>query len=175
MLALLLGLAILILDQLTKQAVRDHFYYNETHPVIDGFLNLVYVRNDGAAWNILSGHGIILILISISVLVVLFIYRRSFLQEQLSHKILLGLLIGGIAGNLVDRIRFGWVTDFLDFEFGTYHYPSFNVADSAICVAIGLYIVLNFIHERKKRNAGAAAAEAVSDSAVKEGREPGDG
>lgn len=156
---LLLGLVILILDQLTKQAIRSHFVYSEARPVIDGFFNLVYVRNDGAAWNILSGHGIILILISISVLVLLFIYRRSFLQDQRSHRILLGLLIGGIAGNLVDRIRFGWVTDFLDFQFGSYHYPSFNVADSAICIAIGLYIITNFIHERKKKAEGAGEAD----------------
>mgnify|MGYP001042571715 FL=1 len=147
MLVLLLGLAVLILDQLTKQAVRSHLIYGESRPIIDGFFNLVYVRNDGAAWNILSGHGIILILISVSVLVLLFIYRRSFLQEQLSHRILLGLLIGGIVGNLVDRIRFGWVTDFLDFQFGSYHYPSFNVADSAICIAIGLYVLTNLLQK----------------------------
>ncbi len=143
MLVLLLGIVILVLDQLTKQAVRSCLAYGESRPIIGGFFNLVYVRNDGAAWNILSGHGIILILISVAVLVLLFVYRRHFLQEQLSHNVLLGLLIGGIAGNLVDRIRFGWVTDFLDFQFGSYHYPSFNVADSAICIAIGLYILTN--------------------------------
>ena len=149
MLVLLLGLVVLIFDQLTKQAVRGHLVYGESRPIIEGFFNLVYVRNDGAAWNILSGHGIILILISVCVLILLFIYRRSFLQEQLSHRILLGLLVGGIAGNLVDRIRFGWVTDFLDFQFGSYHYPSFNVADSAICIAIGLYVLSNFFHKKE--------------------------
>lgn len=153
MLVLLLGLAILFLDQLTKQAIRANFVYGESYPVIEGFFNLVYVRNDGAAWNILSGHGIILILISFAVLVLLVVYRRSFLQEQLSHKVLLGLMIGGIAGNLIDRIRFGWVTDFLDFEFGSYHYPSFNIADSAICIAVVLYIITNLIAEYgKKKN-----------------------
>ncbi len=152
MLVLLLGLVILVLDQLTKQAVRDHLVYGESHPVIEGFFNLVYVRNDGAAWNLLSGHGIILILISLSVLVLLVVYRRSFLQEQLSHRVLLGLLIGGIAGNLVDRIRFGWVTDFLDFQFGSYHYPSFNVADSAICIAIGLYVLTNLFQQKEKEH-----------------------
>jgi signal peptidase II len=160
MLVLLLGLGVLILDQLTKQAIRNHLVYGESRPIIDGFFNLVYVRNDGAAWNILSGHGIILILISVSVLVLLFVYRRSFLQEQFSHRILLGLLIGGIAGNLVDRIRFGWVTDFLDFQFGSYHYPSFNVADSAICIAIGLYVLTNLLQKPDDDNkAGDGDAE----------------
>ena len=154
MLVLLLGLAVVLLDQLTKQWIRSAFVYAESHPVIDGFFNLTYVRNDGAAWNILSGHGLVLILISVAVLVLLVIYRRSFLQEQFSHKILLGLMVGGIVGNLIDRIRFGWVTDFLDFQFGTYHYPSFNIADSAICIAVGLYIITNLLDEKKKQGAG---------------------
>ncbi len=150
MFVLLIGLSIVLLDQFTKQWIRATFVYGESRPVIDGFFNLAYVRNDGAAWNILSGHGIILILISIVVLVLLLIYRRSFLQEQLSHKVLLGLMVGGIIGNLIDRIRFGWVTDFLDFQFGTYHYPSFNVADSAICIAVGLYILTNLSSPKEK-------------------------
>jgi signal peptidase II len=152
MLVLLIGLFILFLDQLTKQAIRASLVYGDSRPVIDGFFNVVYVRNDGAAWNILSGHGIILILISLSVLILLFIYRRSFLQEQLSHRVLLGLLIGGIAGNLADRIRFGWVTDFLDFQFGSYHYPSFNVADSAICIAIVLYLITNLFQKKEQEH-----------------------
>ena len=159
MLVLLLGLVVLVLDQLTKQAVRTNLVFLESHPIIHGFFNLVYVRNDGAAWNILSGHGIVLILISVAVLVLLFVYRRSFLKEQLSHKILLGLLIGGIAGNLVDRIRFGWVTDFLDFQFGSYHYPSFNVADSAICIAIGLYIITNIFFSKENNGQGGGSGE----------------
>ncbi|MDF7808324.1 signal peptidase II [Pontiellaceae bacterium B12219] len=149
MLVLLIGLAVLFLDQLTKQAVRAELIYGESRPIIGGFFNLVYVRNDGAAWNVLSGHGIVLIFISAAVLVLLMVYRKHFLQDKLSHKILFGLMIGGIAGNLIDRIRFGWVTDFLDFEFGSYHYPSFNVADSAICIAVVLYIVFNFFEKKE--------------------------
>lgn len=153
MVALMLGLAILILDQLTKQAIRSAFIYGESRPVIEGLFNLVYVRNDGAAWNILSGQSIILILISVAVLILLVVYRRSFLQDQFSHKILLGLMMGGIVGNLVDRIRFGWVTDFLDFHIGTHHWPSFNVADSAICIAVFLYILSNVMSDlAKKKN-----------------------
>jgi signal peptidase II len=151
MLVLLLGLVILILDQLTKQWIRSSYTYGDSHPIIEGLFNLVYVRNDGAAWNLLSGHSIILILVSVVVLVLLIIYRRSFLQEQFSHKILLGLMVGGIVGNLIDRIRFGWVTDFLDFHIGTHHWPAFNVADSAICIAVSLYIITNMLDERAKK------------------------
>lgn len=149
MLILLLGLAVILLDQLTKQWIRSAFVYGESRPIIDGFFNLVYVRNDGAAWNLLGGHSMVLILISVAVLVLLVIYRRSFLDEQLSHRILLGLMVGGIVGNLIDRIRFGWVTDFLDFHIGTHHWPSFNVADSAICIAAGLYIITNLFQKKE--------------------------
>jgi signal peptidase II len=150
MFALLLGLAVVLCDQLTKQAVRANLTYSESRPLIDGFFNLVYFRNDGAAWNLLSGHGLILILISTIVLILLLIYHRSFLQNRLLDRIILGLMVGGIIGNLIDRIRFGWVTDFLDFQFGaTYHYPSFNVADSSICIAVTLYIVANFFASKK--------------------------
>ena len=152
MLVLLLGLAILFLDQLSKQAIRATFTYGESRPVIDGFFNLVYVRNDGAAWNILSGHGLILISISFAVLILLVVYRRSFLEDHIGHKILLGLMVGGIVGNLIDRIRFGWVTDFLDFEFGAYHYPSFNVADSAICIAVVLYVITNLLQKKEQED-----------------------
>ena len=154
MLVVLLGLAILLLDQLTKQAIRANFAYGESRPVIDGFFNLVYVRNDGAAWNILSGQSLVLILISVAVLALLVVYRRAFLQDSLPHRIMLGLMLGGIVGNLIDRIRFGRVTDFLDFEFGAYHYPSFNVADSAICIAVVLYIVTNLLSKERGAEGG---------------------
>jgi signal peptidase II len=155
MTVILLGLAIVLLDQFTKHWIRSTLVYSESRPLIEGFFNLTYVRNDGAAWNILSGHGIVLILISVAILTLLIVYRKSFLTEQLSHKILMGLMVGGIVGNLIDRIRFGWVTDFLDFQFGSYHYPSFNVADSAICIAVGLYILLNVFSPKEKKDPAA--------------------
>ena len=76
--------------------------------------------------------------------------------------------MGGAIGNVIDRIRFGWVTDCLDFQFGSYHYPSFNVADSAICIAVALYIIINIFHRKK------VEAEAGNDEQG-EGRELGDG
>ncbi|MCF7849670.1 MAG: signal peptidase II [Kiritimatiellales bacterium] len=152
MLVILLGLGVLVLDQLSKQWIRDAFYYGESRPVIDGIFNLVYVRNPGAAWGIFGGQGILLILLSIVVLILLIVYRRSFLHDGLSHKIILGLMLGGIVGNLVDRIRFGWVTDFLDFHVGVHHWPSFNVADSAICIAVGLYFITTVFPDLGKKN-----------------------
>lgn len=157
MLILLIGLAILFLDQLTKQAVRANLVYGDSIPVIDGFFNLVYVRNDGAAWNILAGHGVVLILISFGVMVALYWFRDQIIEGKRRNEILMGLLFGGIAGNLIDRIRFGWVTDFLSFHFGSYEYPSFNVADSAICIVFVIYLIFSFID--KKKEAGDAGLE----------------
>lgn len=154
MLILIIGLAVLFLDQLTKQAIRANLVFGENIPVIEGFFNITYVRNDGAAWNILSGHGVILILISFTVMVALYIWRDKIIEGKVRNEVLLGLLMGGIAGNLIDRIRFGWVTDFLSFHFGAYEYPSFNVADSAICIVFAVYLIYSFL-DKKEEKAGA--------------------
>jgi signal peptidase II len=148
MLVLILGLIVVLLDQLTKLWVRGSFVYGgEPQAVIPGFFNLVYVRNEGAAWGMLGGQMPILIILSIVVLMLLAIYHRKVLNPTLDHRIALGLMVGGICGNLIDRIRVGWVTDFLDFHLGVYHWPSFNVADSAICIAVGLYMLSSLWHK----------------------------
>lgn len=147
MLALILGLIVVVADQFTKLWVRGTFVYGgEPQVVIPGFFNLVYVRNPGAAWGMLGGQQVILILLSVVVLLVLAIYHRRFLNPTLDHRIALGLMIGGILGNLIDRIKLGWVTDFLDFHISTHHWPSFNVADAAICTAVGLYLLSSLWH-----------------------------
>ena len=148
LLALILGLIIVLFDQFTKLWVRQTLVCGgEPQTVIPGFFNLVYVRNPGAAWGMFGGQQVFLVLISIMVLVLIAIYHRRFMEQTLDHRIALGLMIGGILGNLIDRMKFGWVTDFLDFKFGTYHFPSFNVADSAICIAVGLYMLSSFWHK----------------------------
>jgi signal peptidase II len=147
MLVLLLALVIVWMDQLTKLWVRASFVYGgDPHAVIPGFFNLVYVRNEGAAWGILGGQMPILIILSIVVLILLAVCRRKVLNPTLDHRIAFGLMVGGICGNLIDRIRVGWVTDFLDFHLGAHHFPSFNVADSAICIAVGLYMLSSLWH-----------------------------
>jgi signal peptidase II len=138
---LLTGLLIAVLDQLTKQLVRLDFAVHESRPVIDGFFSLTYVRNTGAAWGLFGGQNTILILLSVVMLAAMVIFRRSFLSRTWEHRLALGLLIGGIVGNLFDRMRLGWVTDFLDFYWKGYHWPAFNIADAAICVGVGLYIL----------------------------------
>lgn len=149
MLPLLLTLTVVLLDQFTKVWVRSTFIYGgDPQVVIPGFFNLVYVRNPGAAWGMLGGQQAILIVLSIAVFLGLAIFHRRVLNPTLDHRIALGLMLGGILGNLIDRIKLGWVTDFLDFHIGTHHFPSFNVADSAICIAVGLYLLSSLWHPR---------------------------
>ncbi len=149
MLALFLCLIIVLLDQFTKVWVRSTFVYGgEPTEIIPGFFNLVYVRNPGAAWGMLGGQQVILITLSVVVFILLAVFHRRVLNPTLDHRIALGLMLGGVLGNLIDRAKLHWVTDFLDFHIGTHHWPSFNVADSAICIAVGLYLLSSLWHPR---------------------------
>ncbi len=144
MLPLLVAVVIALSDQWTKAIVRGSFVLGESRPVIDGFFSLAYVRNTGAAWGILGGQNTSLTILSIVMLIVMVVFRRSFLGNTWEHRLALGLMIGGIIGNLLDRVRLGWVTDFFDFYIGDWHWPAFNIADAAICTGVGIYIISAF-------------------------------
>ncbi|MGE4488444.1 MAG: signal peptidase II, partial [Kiritimatiellales bacterium] len=104
MLVLILALVIVTVDQLTKLWVRASFVYGgEPQAVIPGLFNLVYVRNEGAAWGMLGGQQILLVLLSVVVLILLAVYHRKVLNPTPDHRIALGLMVGGICGNLIDR------------------------------------------------------------------------
>ena len=140
MISLLVALFITVADQFTKQLVRDGFFLGESRPIIDGFFSLTYVRNTGAAWGMFGGQNMWLSLLSVVMLVVMVVFRRSFLSDTWEHRVALGLMIGGIVGNLLDRLRLGYVTDFLDVYVGNAHWPAFNIADSGICIGVGIYV-----------------------------------
>jgi signal peptidase II len=145
---LLLTIGIVLLDQITKYLVTLRFQLSESLVLVPGFFSLTYVRNIGAAWGMLGGWNGVLVALSAVVLVLLILFRRSFLTDSLIHRLSLGLMLGGIAGNLFDRIRFQYVVDFLDFYWRNHHFPAFNVADSAICIGVGLYMISSFfVHD----------------------------
>jgi signal peptidase II len=156
MLPLVTAIFITLADQWTKHWVRVDFYYGESRPVIDGFFNFTYVRNTGAAWGMFGDHTHILTAVSLVMLVLMIIFRRSFLNDTWPHRLALGLLVGGIVGNLMDRMRQGWVTDFLDFYVGTWHWPCFNIADAAICTGVGIYLLTGFLEQRQAATSGSA-------------------
>jgi signal peptidase II len=145
---LLIGIAasVLAVDQASKAWIRARLPFNTYGEdsgaivVIRGFLYIVHVGNTGAAWSMLSGRSILLAALASATLVAIFLGRRALGLGVPFAQVCFGLLCGGIAGNLVDRLARGHVTDFLDFHFGSYAYPTFNLADTAICIGVALYI-----------------------------------
>jgi signal peptidase II len=144
---LLLALAagIFVLDQATKSWISArlpyHTYGSGQIVVIDRFFNLVHVGNTGAAWSLFTGRSTFLAILAVATLVAIFAWRHQLGLRLRSVQISFGLLCGGILGNLVDRIARGHVVDFLDFHFGSYIYPTFNIADSGICVGVIIYLL----------------------------------
>jgi signal peptidase II len=131
--------AVLALDQITKQWVATRFPLHETKPLISGFFNLVHVRNKGMAFGIMNRPGadwgsLLLIGATLGALALLLFWFYKLKPEDMGMAHPLSLIMGGAAGNLLDRLRLGEVIDFLDFHVGAYHWPAFNVADSAITV-----------------------------------------
>lgn len=134
-------------DQLTKFFVVDLLQLYESREIISGFFNLVYVTNKGAAFSFLADvhspwrHYFFLGIGSVA-LVGLTIAYWKLRKIQPLYCWPLALIAGGAVGNLIDRVRFGAVIDFLDFYVGNMHWPAFNVADSAICVGVGLFLLI---------------------------------
>ena len=138
---LLVALCVVLLDQASKEWVRGAFSLHESVPVIPGFFHLTYVRNTGAAWGLFSGQNIALSALALVMLAVLVAFRRKILPPGRVHRVALGLLCGGIVGNLFDRLRLDYVVDFLDFFVRGWHWPAFNIADSAICIGVAIYML----------------------------------
>lgn len=142
---LLLGVLTFAADQLTKAWITSRLPLGSYGPgesitVIPGFFYLVHVGNTGAAWSLFTGKSFYLAVVALVTLAAIFFWRRALgLRDRLTQ-VAFGLLCGGIVGNLVDRIQHRHVVDFLDFHFGSYVYPTFNVADSGICVGVILYL-----------------------------------
>jgi signal peptidase II len=145
----LIGLAVAIADQLSKLLVLHTV--DPEHPVVvvDGFFRLVNWGNTGAAWGMFRDSNLVLAVISILTIVALYLFRHSFQVHRLGSQIALGLVAGGIVGNVIDRFRLGQVVDFLDFYVDSHHWPAFNVADSAICSGVALYIFASLWSERR--------------------------
>lgn len=135
---------VVLLDQWTKQLVLKHIELYQAIEVT-GFFNLVYVRNYGAAFSFLSDQSgwqrWFFTVIAVVVSVVILWWLRQTKAEQRILPIAFALILGGALGNVYDRFVYGYVVDFLDFFIGDWHWPAFNVADSAICIGAVLLVV----------------------------------
>lgn len=152
---LLVSLVILVLDQWTKWLVEVHLPHSASHPVIPGVLNLAHVKNTGVAFGLFAAQGAdgaswLLVALGLAALAAVFLYFRMAPSHDRLLLVSLALVVGGAAGNLLDRVVSGAVTDFVDVYIGTYHWPAFNVADSAITVGIALMIVDSFRAHRRR-------------------------
>jgi signal peptidase II len=156
---------IFILDQFTKLLVLRHLNYADEKTILPGFFRIIHVVNTGAAWSMFSGNNGLLALVAMVALVALFFSRHHFGADLFLGQFALGLIFGGIAGNLLDRILPGrhHVIDFLSFYINAggreHDFPAFNVADSAICTGVALVFLLNWKRETPPENNSAAPTD----------------
>ena len=147
--AFILPLAIVALDQASKFLVIRSLPLYEDVPLISGLLSLQHVRNSGAVFGILSGTEIpgkpyVFALLSGLALAALTYYARTVPKEERLPRFALSLVIGGAIGNLIDRVRFGYVVDFVKMYWETHVWPNYNVADSAISIGLVLLVIDSF-------------------------------
>lgn len=138
---ILIAVISVILDQIVKYLIISKCTLYKKNPVIDGFFNITYVQNRGAAWGILNNNIILLVVITVLALGLIcsFIFKESNIKKL--DIVLYGMLLGGIIGNFIDRIFRGYVIDFLDFIIFGYDSPVFNIADMLIVISVGIMIV----------------------------------
>lgn len=148
---------ILLLDQITKYLVDTSMRLHESIPVIKGLFNITYVRNPGAAFGFLAGASPLfrsIFFVSVTLLAIFLVLHYIWKSRagELVMTFALSLILSGAVGNLIDRIRFGEVIDFLDVYIGSYHWPAFNVADSAISVGAAI-LFIGLIRQAKEKGA----------------------
>ncbi len=146
---------ILFVDQWTKHVIQQSLFLYQKVEVVHGFFNLVHVRNTGGAFGIFGGEkgglgSLFFVVVSLAAIgSILFLYIRLKEDERILS-LSFSLVLSGAIGNLIDRLRYGEVVDFLDFYLFSFHWPAFNISDSAICLGIGLMALELLIRDRKK-------------------------
>ena len=153
---LIILLWILSVDQWTKYSIQSRLTLHHTVPVVKGFFNLTHVRNPGGAFGILAGDqgglgaSLFLIVSLVAIGIILLFFFKTKDDEDILY-LAFSLVLAGAIGNLIDRFRYGEVIDFLDFHLFSFHWPAFNIADSVICVGMGLIVLEIFTRDDKKK------------------------
>ena len=132
---LITAIIILIIDQVTKIIANNYLTINKSIVIIKNFFNFTLCHNDGVAWSMLSDLRVVIIIISFVAMAVIYRFMFCF-KSNLRNNIAFGLLLGGLSGNLLDRLISGSVTDFLDFIIFKYDFPIFNIGDIAIVIGV---------------------------------------
>lgn len=145
--------SVIVIDQLSKQHIMETMRLHESIPIVPNLFSFTYIRNPGAAFGLLAGSSnafrmVFFGLTSIFALVLLgtILYRMP--EREWMGRLSVSAILGGAVGNLIDRLRFGEVIDFLDVYIDSYHWPAFNVADSAITVGV-IFLIIHFMFEKQ--------------------------
>lgn len=150
---------IVVVDQLTKLYIHSHFALGDAVVVIPDYFNITYVRNTGAAFGILresmaSFRQIFFLLMPPTAMIIILGILRTIANNDRWQILALSMIFGGAVGNYIDRLRFGFVIDFLDFHYkGVYSWPAFNAADSAIVVGVGILLIMMQFNKPKTAKA----------------------
>ncbi len=150
----IVAIPLIILDQATKLIIVRTMALHSTIPVIQDFFDIVHARNQGAAFGVLRDSSIrlpFLICVSLLAAIIIVIVFRKLRPDQKLSAWGLSLVLSGAVGNLIDRVRFGEVVDFLSVHWHEHYWPAFNVADSAICIGVGLLVLDMILEERRKK------------------------
>jgi signal peptidase II len=133
---------ILIADQISKAVILKFCVLNQSHSVIPNFFDITFVRNDGIAFGFFQGKNGLFVLLACIILAFGIWWSRKLDWKKTEVNVIAAMILGGALGNLIDRVRIGYVVDFLDFHWKEiYHWPAFNIADSCISMSV-VYIVL---------------------------------
>ncbi len=159
---IMLAVVIVIADQWTKSLILKNFRLLESIDVWNGFFSLTYIQNTGAAFGVFAKADpafrvpFFMVIPVVALTAIGFVFAKL-PKNDVKLSTALSLVVGGAIGNLIDRLNYGFVVDFLDFHWkGQYHFPAFNVADSAICVGVAILMLDLVINEGADQPAGAA-------------------
>ncbi len=136
------SIILIVIDIVIKLIISNNLILNQSISVINNFFYITYVKNTGVAWSILSGKINLIIVITLAIIMLLIIYIFNKKSYSVLEIISYSMLLSGSIGNLIDRIIYGYVIDYLDFNILGYDYPIFNFAD--ICIVIGIVLILIF-------------------------------
>ena len=144
---IILTIIFLLVDLVSKVVIRRYFLLEKSTKLINNFLYITYVKNTGAAWSMFSSKSVLVLIISSFIIlgIILYVYKNK--PRNKLEKLSYSLIIGGALGNLVNRIMYGYVIDFIDVKIFKYDYPIFNLADSFIVIGVILLVVYTWRYE----------------------------
>lgn len=145
-------LIFIAIDICSKLVINKYLSINESIKIINNFINITHVRNTGVAWSLFNNQTILVLIVSIIVIIGIILYIKNNKPTNNVEKLSYSLILGGAIGNLIERLIYGYVTDFIDIKIFNYNYPIFNLADTFIVIGVIFLIIITWRceHDRNK-------------------------